>query len=277
MRLKGNEVSQKILEDTAQILRQLHRASKLCIVRFGSDAADLSYQNSIIKKCDSVGVNVQVAAFGADITSADFMRRFRELNASPEIDGILVLRPIPKQIDADKMQDALCAKKDIDCIGNLGLGSVFVGDGKSFAPCTAQAVMEILKHYQVDLCGKHAVILGRSLVVSKPLAMMLLEQNATITICHSKTKNLCRITREADILISAIGHPKFVDSRYVNKDMVVIDVGINTDENGKICGDIDFDSVEPIVSSITPVPGGVGAVTTAILIRNTVLAASKST
>ena len=200
---------------------------------------------------------------------------FGKINENPDIDGILLLRPLPKQINEKDIEHMINPRKDLDGISPENIARVFAGDDTGFAPCTAEAVVEVLKANDIPLTGKRVAIVGRSMVVGRPLSMLMLKENATVTICHTRTENLPETCKSAQILVAAAGRARMLDASYVGKDAVVVDVGINVDEDGKLCGDVDFDSLEGTASMATPVPGGVGAVTTAVLARHLVLAALK--
>jgi methylenetetrahydrofolate dehydrogenase (NADP+)/methenyltetrahydrofolate cyclohydrolase len=189
------------------------------------------------------------------------------VNEDKNVHGILIFRPLPGQLDEEVIKYLIDPDKDIDCMNPCNLAKVFEGDTEGLVPCTPAAVIETFKHYQIELQGANVVVIGRSLVVGKPLSMMLLKENATVTICHSKTKNMAEIAKKADIIVAAIGKAKFVTEQYVNEHSIVIDVGINDAGDGKMCGDVDYEALENIVRAITPVPGGVGSVTTSILLR----------
>lgn len=231
----------------------------LGIIRVGDNPDDLAYQNGAIKALESVGIKVEIHALTSDAQTQDLIDTMDRLNKDVKTHGILMLRPLPKHLDEDIIRNHILPRKDIDSMS----------DFSAFRPCTAQAVMEILKFYKIDLVGKNAVVLGRSTVIGKPVALMLIDESATVTVCHSKTKNLAQICKNADILVSAIGRAKFVGRDFVKPGAVVIDVGINF-ENGKLVGDVDLDSVIDLVSYITPVPRGVGSVTTSVLAQNVV-------
>ena len=222
------------------------------------------------------GLTAEVYAYPADIGDEGFKTEFQRINGDPEIDGILLLRPLPKQICEKDIERMIDPKKDLDGISPENIAKVFAGDSTGYAPCTAEAVVETLKAYEIPINGKRAVIVGRSMVVGKPLAMLLLKENATVTICHTRTVNLKETCRNAEILVAAAGRAKMLDKESVGKDAVVIDVGINVDENGKLCGDVDFETLEGAASMATPVPGGIGAVTTAVLAKHLVMAAVRN-
>lgn len=268
-------INEKIMADVA-VLKEKGVSPKLGIIRVGENESDISYERGAVKRCETLGVEYEKFLLPADVTTEDVLSVIEQVNNDDKIHGVLMFRPLPKGLDAEKIENALKPEKDVDCMTEASIGSVFTGKAKGYPPCTPQACMEILKYYGYDLTGKNVVVIGRSLVVGKPVAMMCMKENATITICHTRTKNMPEIAKKADILIVAAGHAKTVTADYVSEGQVVIDVGINVDADGKLCGDVDFDSVEPIVSAITPVPGGVGGVTTSVLLSHVVDAAKKA-
>lgn len=272
--LKGAEVSAKIKERVAEDLKKLDGlVPTLAIVRVGEKPDDMSYERGAKKKLDSFGLQAESFAFPADISDEDFKAAFRKICQDEKITGILLLKPLPGQIcekDIDRMIDP---KKDLDGISPENIAKVFAGDPTGFAPCTAEAVIEVLKAYDIPVSGKRATIVGRSMIVGKPLSMLLLKENATVTVCHTRTADLKGTCKNAEILVAAAGKAKMLDGDYVGEDAVVIDVGINVDEDGKLCGDVDFSSIQEKASMATPVPGGVGAVTTAVLAGHLVRAA----
>ncbi len=274
--LKGAAVSAKIKEQVEELLSSLKgRTPKLAIVRVGERPDDLSYERGALKKMESFGLKGESFAFSQDITDEAFKKEFAKINDDPDIDGILLLRPLPKQIKEKDIEHMIHPEKDLDGISPENIAKVFAGDDTGFAPCTAEAVVEALKANDIPLTGKRVTIMGRSMVVGRPLSMLMLKENATVTICHTRTEDLKETCKNAQILVAAAGQARMVDASYVGKDAVVVDVGINVDENGKLCGDVDFDSLEGTALMATPVPGGVGAVTTAVLARHLVLAAHK--
>ena len=249
----------------------------LAIVRVGERPDDLSYERGATKRAETLGVAVEKCVLPVDVTQEALLQVIRDINANPHIHGVLLFRPLPKHLDEDLICNTLAAEKDIDGITDLSTAGVFAGKALGFAPCTPAACMEILDHYGVDCTGKKAVVIGRSLVVGKPAAMMLVKKNATVTICHTRTADLPAVCREADILIAAAGKAGMVGADFVRPGQIVIDVGINWNEQEqKLCGDVDFDAVAPIVDAITPVPGGVGTVTTSMLIGHVVEAAQRT-
>jgi len=274
--LKGAAVSAKIKEQVETLLTDLKgKTPKLAIVRVGERPDDLSYERGALKKMESFGLIGESFAFPQDITDEAFKEEFAKINENTDIDGILLLRPLPKQIKEKDIEHMIDPGKDLDGISPENIARVFAGDDTGFAPCTAEAVVEVLKANDVSLTGKRVAIVGRSMVVGRPLSMLMLKENATVTICHTRTEDLKETCKNAQILVAAAGRARMVDASFVGTDAIVVDVGINVDEDGKLCGDVDFDSLEGTASMATPVPGGVGAVTTAVLARHLVMAALK--
>lgn len=284
--LKGAPVVAAMNERNAALCEQLKAkgvAPTLAVVRVGAREDDLSYERGVMTRCGKVGVEVKQYLLPADAAQDDLLKVIAEINADDAIHGCLLFRPLPKQFDDRTVRAALAPEKDIDGITDGSLAGVFTNTDLGYAPCTAQACLEILKHYNVPLSGKRAVVVGRSLVVGKPAAMMLLGKNATVTICHTKTRDVQAVAREADILVSAAGVLKSLTKDYVRPGQIVIDVSMNWDPDkvtskgkGGMAGDAVFAEVEPIVEAITPVPGGVGAVTTSVLIGHVVEAAERT-
>lgn len=284
--LKGAPVVAAMNERNAALCEQLKAKSivpTLAVVRVGAREDDLSYERGVMTRCGKVGVEVKQYLLPADAAQDDLLKVIAEINADDAIHGCLLFRPLPKQFDDRTVRAALAPEKDIDGITDGSLAGVFTNTDLGYAPCTAQACLEILKHYNVPLSGKRAVVVGRSLVVGKPAAMMLLGKNATVTICHTKTRDVQAVAREADILVSAAGVLKSLTKDYVRPGQIVIDVSMNWDPDkvtskgkGGMAGDAVFADVEPIVEAITPVPGGVGAVTTSVLIGHVVEAAERT-
>ena len=272
--IKGAPVSAKIKEEVGAMLEKINGpAPKLAIVRVGENPDDMSYERGAVKKMDAFGLRSQCYTFPADITGEDFKKEFTAINADTDVSGILLLRPLPKQICEKDIEAMIDPKKDLDGISPVNIAKVFSGDPTGFAPCTPEAVIEVLKAYNIPMEGKRAVIVGRSMVVGRPLSMLLLKENATVTICHTRTKDLPGTCQQAEILVAAAGKAKMLDDSYVGENTTVIDVGINVDENGKLCGDAAADTLEGKSGKLTPVPGGVGAVTTAVLAKHLVQAA----
>lgn len=249
----------------------------LCIFRVGERPDDLAYERGAVKRCEAVGIRVVRELLPADASQAEFDARFLAVNRDPSVHGILLFRPLPAQLDGEKARRMLDPAKDVDGCTDASLAGVFTGSGIGFAPCTAQAAMELLRHYGVDPKGKRAAVIGRSLVIGRPVAMLLMHGNATVTVCHTRTADVPAVTRQAEILISAAGVLRSVTPDFVNPDQIVVDVGINWDEaRGGISGDVDFDAVAPCVRAITPVPGGVGSVTTCVLADHVLQAARRT-
>lgn len=278
--LKGKAVADAInlkSKETVNALKEKGITPALAIFRVGEKDSDLSYERGALKRCNEVGVEVKQFIFPEDVSQEDFYRALDEANSDKNIHGILVFRPLPKRFDDEKLRNHIAAEKDVDGCSDLSLAGVFTNKELGFAPCTAQSVIEILDHYQIDIIGKNAVVLGRSLVIGKPVSMLLLNRNATVTICHTRTVNVTDIASKADILICATGQMESVTKEYVNPDQIVIDVGISwNEEKQKLCGDVLFDDIEESVRAITPVPGGVGSVTTSVLISHVVEASKRS-
>ncbi|MDO4261655.1 MAG: tetrahydrofolate dehydrogenase/cyclohydrolase catalytic domain-containing protein [Eubacteriales bacterium] len=276
--LLGKEVTaalnERIKADVAKLNEKGIRPT-LGIIRVGERPDDLSYERGATKRCETLGVEYKKYLLPADVSQEELLKVVDEVNKDDNIHGVLMFRPLPKHIDQTVVENALCAEKDVDCQTDASLGGVFTGKKVGFPPCTPQACMEILDHYGIDCTGKKAVVIGRSLVVGKPAAMMLIKKNATVTVCHTRTKDMPAVTREAEILIVAAGRAGVVGAEYVSAGQTVIDVGINVNEEGKLCGDVDYAAVEPIVDAITPVPGGVGSVTTSVLVGHVVEAAMR--
>ena len=281
-KLLGKEVNEALnarIAAQCAALKEKGVNPTLAIVRCGERPDDLSYEKGATKRAEALGVAVEKFLLPEDVSKEELLKTIDAINANDQIHGVLMFRPLPKHLRAD--QDEICnrldPRKDVDGMTDGSNAGVFMGKELGFAPCTPAACMEILDHYGIDCTGKRAVVLGRSLVVGKPAAMMLLGKNATVTVCHTKTKDVAAIAREADILVSAAGVLKSLTKEYVRPGQVVIDVSINWDEaKGGIAGDAVYDEVEPIVEAITPVPGGVGAVTTSVLIGHVVEAAKRA-
>lgn len=272
--LKGAKVSSAIKEQTADMINQLGGlVPKLAIVRVGQRPDDMSYERGAVKRMENFGLRVQTYGYAGDISDSEFKAEFAKINEDPDVTGILLLRPLPKQIAEKDIENMIDPAKDLDGISPDNIARVFAGDESGFAPCTAEAVMEVLRAGHITVSGKRVTIVGRSMVVGRPLSMLMLKENATVTICHTRTRDLEETCRNAEILVAAAGRARMLDRQYVGQGAVVIDVGINVDENGNLCGDVDFESIESAASMATPVPGGVGAVTTAVLAKHLALAA----
>ena len=276
--LLGKEVTaalnERIKADVAK-LNEKGIKPTLGIIRVGERPDDLSYERGATKRCETLGVECKKYLLPADVSQEELLKVIDEVNNDDAIHGVLMFRPLPKHIDQTVVENALAAEKDVDCQTDASLGGVFTGKKVGFPPCTPQACMEILDHYGIDCTGKKAVVIGRSLVVGKPAAMMLIKKNATVTVCHTRTVDMPSVTKEADIVIVAAGRAGVIGAEYVSEGQIVIDVGINVNDEGKLCGDVDYAAVEPIVETITPVPGGVGSVTTSVLVGHVVEAAMR--
>ena len=278
--LKGAPVAAALNEKMAADVTALKAKGvtpTLAILRVGERDDDVAYERGAMKRCEQVGVAVKNAVLPADVDSATFFQTLTELNRDSSVHGILMFRPLPKQLDGEKARKMLAPEKDIDGCTDGSLAGVFTGTDLGYPPCTAQAAMEILHFYGIDLKGKKATVIGRSLVIGRPVAMMLMHENATVTICHTRTSDVPSITKEADIVIAASGQMESVGAEYLREGQIVIDVGIGWNEaKGKLCGDVKFEEAEPIVAKITPVPGGVGSVTTSVLVSHVVEAAKRA-
>lgn len=273
--IKGKPVADQISENLIKEVNELVKEGinpKLAIVRVGAKGNDLAYERGALKRCQTIGIETEVIELSEDITQEEYEKALRNLNENRDIHGILCFRPLPKQLNEEEIKYIISPEKDVDCFSPINSAKIMEGDTSGFPPCTPTAVVEILKHYNVELQGANIVVLGRSMVVGKPTAMLLLNENATVTICHSRTKNLEKVTSEADILIAAVGRAKMIKENFIKKGAVVIDVGINVDEDGNLCGDVDTSAVFDKASMITPVPAGVGSVTSSILAKHVVKA-----
>ena len=278
--LRGKAVADALTAQMKKDVEELKAAGvtpTLCIFRVGERPDDLSYERGAVKRAGIAGIEVRNVILPADVSQEEFDQEFRKVNEDENIHGILLFRPLPKHLDNEKARQMLNPAKDIDGCTDLSLAGVFTNTKTGFPPCTAQAAMEILHYYGIPVKGKKAAVIGRSLVVGRPVAMMLMHENATVVNCHTRTVDVPSITREADILITASGQLHSVTKEYTNPNQVVIDVGINWDEaKGGISGDVAFEDVEPNVAAITPVPGGVGSVTTCVLIGHVAEAAKRA-
>lgn len=264
-------VRSKIAEETAELKKQ-GIVPGLAVVIVGDDPASRVYVNNKKKACAEVGFLSEEYALPAETTQEELLALVDRLNHRDDIHGILVQLPLPKHLDEKSVIEAINPAKDVDAFHPSNVGRIMIGD-YHFLPCTPAGVMELIDSVGIDVCGKRAVVVGRSNIVGKPMSMLLLHRHATVTICHSRTKDLPAVCKEADILVAAVGRAKMITADYVKEGAVVIDVGMNRDENNKLCGDVDFASVEPVAGAITPVPGGVGPMTIAMLMRNTLTAA----
>lgn len=273
LELRGKKVSDGIKEYVSKELETLSFVPKLAIVRVGENPDDMSYERGATKKLKSFGLDVASYVFPQDISDEDFKKAFKDINEDDEVTGILLLRPLPRTINEKDIENMIDPKKDLDGISPINIAKVFAGDISGFSPCTAEAVIEVLKAYDIELTGKRVTVVGRSMVVGKPVSMLLLKENATVTMTHTRTVDLKKTCSDAEIVIAAAGHAKMLNSDYCGQDAVMIDVGINVDENGKLCGDVDYSTLDGKASAATPVPGGVGTVTTAVLAKHLIQAA----
>lgn len=276
--LKGSEVVEKInlaVKTRVEEYKAKGIILNLAIIRVGEREEDTAYERSAIRRCESLGIPVQTFTLDVSASQDELLEVVEKVNNDNKIHGVLLFRPLPKHMDDNIIRNALSPLKDADCITDGSLAGLFADLPKGFPPCTPCACMEILKHYHIDLIGKKVVVIGRSLVVGKPVALMLVNQNATVTIAHSKTVDLPKVCQEADIIIAAVGRAEMINKDYLRKGQVIIDVGINFNEEGKIKGDVNFAEAEPLAGAISPVPGGVGAVTTSILAQHVIEAADR--
>lgn len=273
LELRGKKVSDGIKEYVSKELETLTFVPKLAIVRVGENPDDMSYEGGATKKLKSFGLDVASYVFPQDISDEDFKKAFKNINEDDEVTGILLLRPLPRTINEKDIENMIDPKKDLDGISPINIAKVFAGDTTGFSPCTAEAVIEVLKAYDIELTGKRVTVVGRSMVVGKPVSMLLLKENATVTMTHTRTVDLKKTCSDAEIVITAAGRAKMLNSDYCGQDAVMIDVGINVDENGKLCGDVDYATLDGKASAATPVPGGVGTVTTAVLAKHLIQAA----
>ncbi len=278
--LKGAQVADALNASLAQEIEALNVKGvhpTLAIVRVGERGDDIAYERGAMKRCEKVGVTARQVTLPADISEDALLKQIEALNADTSVHGVLLFRPLPKGLNDDRVRNALAPEKDVDGITDGSLAGVFTGNGVGFPPCTPQACMEVLAYNGIDPKGKRAVVIGRSLVVGKPAAMMLLSRHATVTICHTRTADMPAVCREGEILIVSAGRAGIVDKSYLSPGQVVIDVGINVNEDGSMCGDVKFEDAEAIVGAVTPVPGGVGTVTTSVLVKHVVEAAKRQT
>ena len=274
--IKGKPVGDalsEILKGECEALVKEGIQPKLAILRVGAKPNDLSYERGALKKCDTIGIVAEVTELSEDTTQEQYIEALEKLNKDSSVHGILTFRPLPKGIDEEVIKNVISPEKDVDCFSPMNTAKLMEGDKTGFPPCTPTAVVEILKHYNVPLKGANVVVLGRSMVVGKPVSMLLLGENATVTICHSKTQDLAKVCSQADVLVAGVGRARMVTSDYIKEGAVVIDVAINAKpEGGGICGDVDTDDVVEKASMVTPVPAGVGSVTTSILAKHVIKA-----
>jgi methylenetetrahydrofolate dehydrogenase (NADP+)/methenyltetrahydrofolate cyclohydrolase len=266
--LNGKEVATNIKQRLAEETIKLIEAPGLAVILVGSNPASEVYVRNKENTCTELGFYSRVFRLPEDTSEEELISTITKLNINPTIHGILVQLPLPKHLNEERIINTIAPEKDVDCFHPVNVGKLMTGIARTL-PCTPAGVMKILEYYNIQVEGKNCVVVGRSNIVGKPMAMLLLQANGTVTICHSKTKNLKEICREADILVAAIGKPKFITEEYIKEGAVIVDVGINRDENGKLCGDVDFEAVKDKVYAITPVPGGCGPMTIAMLMQNT--------
>lgn len=276
--IKGADVAAAMKEQLSRETAELTvKGVQPClgIVRLGAKPDDLSYERGAVKRCEGIGIKTKVFEYPADMAQEHLIDEIKKINNDNSVHGLLIFRPLPGHIDENAIKYVISPEKDIDCLSPVNVAKVFEGDETGFAPCTPVAVMEMLNYSGIDVKGKRVTVVGRSMVVGKPLSMLLLKKHATVTICHTRTINLQETCRKAEILIAAAGKAKMITDAFVSPGQLVIDVGINVDENGNLSGDVDFESVEKMVGSITPVPGGVGTVTTSVLAKHVIRAAAR--
>lgn len=270
--INGKQISTDIKEELKEKVAKLKEQGKKCclaVIQVGKDPASSVYVENKKKACAYIGIESLAFELPEETTEEELLSMIQKLNQDETVHGILCQLPLPKQIDEDKVIAAISPQKDVDGFHTQNVGSLVVGQS-GFVSCTPAGIVQLMKRSGIEMEGKHCVVVGRSNIVGKPMALLMLQENATVTICHSRTKNLKEICKNADILIIAIGKPQFIDADYIKEGAVVIDVGIHRDENNKLCGDVQFDEVEPHASYITPVPGGVGPMTIAMLMNNCV-------
>ena len=277
--LKGKEVIDKLNEELlsrSDSLKEKGVTPTLGIVRLGERPDDMAYERGALKRAEKTGVSVKQFVFDADMTQDELIRQIDKINDDSEVHGVLMFRPLPSQIDDEAVRNELAPEKDVDGITDGSMAGVYSGSGQGYPPCTAEACIQILDHYGIDLKGKNVAVIGRSQVIGKPVTMMLIRKNATVTVCHTKTEDMAGICRNKDIIIAAAGQIGTVTEDFLSPGQVVIDVAINFDDEGKMCGDVDFEAAEPIIDAVTPVPGGVGTVTTSMLMKHVIEAAEKT-
>lgn len=275
--LLGTTVAKDKTEQLREKVEELYKQGikpKLVMMRVGDKADDLAYQRSALSRMEKVNILSEVQEFPNDVTEEVFLRQLEENNQNDEVHGILIFLPLPKHLDLKKVKECISPDKDIDAISPINIARLMNAE-ECFVPCTPKAVMELLSYYNIPLQGKHVVVIGRSMVVGKPVSMLLLNENATVTMTHSKTTNLQELTKSADIIVCALGKLKFLTEEYVSPHSIVIDVGINVDETGALTGDVDTEQILPIVKAITPVPRGVGSVTTVMLAKQVIESAER--
>ena len=273
--MKGAEViasmKEKLLKEV-EMIRSHGIEPTMDIVRVGARPEDLAYERGARKRIEGLGIKFIVTELPEDIRQKDFEAEFRKVNDDPEINGIMLFRPLPEHLDETPVDLMINPVKDMDCMSPVNIAKVFSGDETGFAPCTPEAVMDMLDFYDIDLKGKRVTIVGRSMVVGKPLSMLMLKKHATVTICHTRTVDLAETCRNAEIVAAAAGKANMITADMVSDGSIVVDVGINVDEDGKLCGDVAYDEVEKKASYISPVPGGVGGVTSSVLAKHVIIA-----
>jgi len=278
IRLGGKEVADEILDELkikVEALKGRGIEPGLAILRVGQREDDLAYERGVLKRFESAGAAVSVTALDAGVSQEELDKTFDGINADPAVHGILVFRPLPKGLSDEHMRKTIDSGKDVDFMDIRNMGACLSGVPDCAAPCTAEAVMALIKHYGIVTKGKRVTVVGRSLVIGKPVALLLTTANATVTVCHTKTADIREECRRADIIVACCGVAKMIDDSYVREGQTVIDVGMNVDGEGKLCGDVDYDKVSETAEAVTPVPGGVGSITTAILLRHVVDNAEK--
>ena len=272
-RLGGKEVADKIVEELKVKVEELKSKGiepKLAILRVGAREDDLAYERGVLKRFETAGVEVEVTAVESSISQEDLDRTFDGINNDPKVHGILVFRPLPKGLSDEHMRRTIDPGKDSDFMDIRNMENVLAGVPDAAAPCTAEAVMSLIRHYNIETKGKKVTVVGRSLVIGKPVALLLTTANATVTVCHTRTLNIEEECRNADIIVACCGVAKMITEKFVRPGQIIIDVGMNVDEEGRLCGDVDYEGVSQIAEAVTPVPGGVGSITTAILLKHVV-------
>lgn len=276
--MKGMETANAQKEQMIQRVKALGEKGItpcLGIIRVGEKPEDLAYERGATKRLNSVGVETKVIKLPLEVTQEMLEAILEELNEDARVHGILIFQPLPEHLDLEKLKDIIKPAKDVDSLSNENLGKVLIGDEQGFAPCTAEGVLWMLDHYHLDLTSKDVTVVGRSSVVGKPLALLLTKRNATVTLCHTKTKNLAEKTQRADIIVACAGQKEMIKQEMIKAGAIVVDVGINVNEEGKLCGDVAFDEVEKVASYISPVPGGTGSVTSSVLAEHVIRAAER--
>lgn len=277
-RLGGKEVADEIMADLktrVEVLKSKGIEPKLAILRVGQREDDLAYERGVLKRFAAIDVTVEVTELDAGVSQEELDRTFDSINNDPAVHGILVFRPLPKGLSDEHMRRTIDPYKDVDFMDIRNMEDCLAGVPDCSAPCTAEAVMALIKHYKIETKGKKVTVVGRSLVIGKPVALLLTTANATVTVCHTKTVNTEEECKRADIIVACCGVAKIINENYVREGQIVIDVGMNVDEEGKLCGDVDYDKVSEIAEAVTPVPGGVGSITTAILLKHVVVNAER--